>query len=530
LIPACRTGLALLLLCAMPFAWATKTLTVCTEASPDGYDVVEYNALVTTNASADPLMNRLVEFDANSDGIVPSLATRWSVSSDGLVYTFYLRNDVVFHHTDYFKPTRKLTADDVVFSFDRMLNPANPWYKVSPTGYPHATAMQFPKLIQSVRAVDASTVRFTLSHPEATFLSDLTMGFASIYSAQYAKQLMAAGHPQDLNAKPIGTGPFVFKSYQKDSLIRYTANRGYFGARALVDQLLYAITPSAAVRFQKLKAGECQIVLSPTPQDVLSARGDPSLQVWSMPAFMTAFVAMNTQKKPFDNVLVRRAINMAFDRASYLSAVFDGSASEAILPYPPSTWGYAHDIHPYAYDVARARKLMQQAGYAQGFDTTLWVRAGSSTLNPNPKAGASLLMADLARIGIRARLQVLDWGELIRRGKAGEHDMLFMGWSGDNGDPDNFLTPQFSCAAVESGTNFARYCDPRLDALIAQGKRSSDFKQRSKIYLSAQHLIHDQAVWLPLAHPTVYVLAKKGVTGYSVSPFGRQDFSRVSLD
>jgi ABC-type transport system substrate-binding protein len=511
-------------------AWATKTLTVCTEANPDGFDVVQYNALVTTNASADPLMNRLVEYDTASGHVLPSLAARWSISADGRTYTFYLRHDVGFHHTDYFNPTRKFNARDVVFSFERMLNPANPWYRISSGNFPHATAMQFPTLIASVRALDAYTVQFTLSHAESTFLSTLSMGFASIYSDEYARQLMAAGHPGELNSKPIGTGPFVFRGFEKDSVIRFSANPAYFGGHAQVDQLIYAITPDATVRTQKLKAGECQIALSPTPQDVLSARGDASLQVLSIPAFMTTFVAMNTQKKPFDNLLVRRAINMAFDHASYINAVFDGTASDALLPYPPNTWGYWRQARPYPYDVARAKKLLGQAGYPQGFETTIWVRASGGLSNPNPKASADLLQADLARIGIRANIVMMEWNELIRRGKAGEHDMLFMGWSGDNGDPDNFLTPQFSCAAVKSGTNFARYCNPRLDKLIADGKRSSDLKQRVKIYLAAQQLIYDQAVWLPLAHPTVFVLARKNVSGYHVNPFGRQDFSHVSLN
>ncbi|BEV71874.1 MULTISPECIES: ABC transporter substrate-binding protein [unclassified Paludibacterium] len=522
-------GLLLLATCAATSSWAANTLTVCTESNPDGFDVVQYNALVTTNASADPLMNRLVEYDPDSGKVVPSLASSWRVSPDGRAYTFTLRQDVNFHSTDYFKPSRKLSADDVVFTFERMLNPGNPWYKISPGTFPHATSLQLPSLIQAVHAIDNHTVEFILSRPESTFLSTLTMGFASIYSAEYANQLMAAGKPQELNSKPIGTGPFVFRSYLKDSVVRYSANPGYFGSKPKVGQLIFSITPSPSVRLQKLKAGECQIALSPTPQDVLSARGNTSLQVLSSPAFMTAFVAMNSQKKPFDNVLVRRAVNLAFDHASYLSAVFDGTATEAVLPYPPSTWGYARNIKAWPHDVAAAKKLLAQAGYPNGFDTTVWVRPTGSMLNPNPRAGAELLQADLARVGIRAKVQVIDWGELIRRGKAGEHEILFMGWAGDNGDPDNFLTPQFGCAAVKSGTNFARFCDAKLDKLISDGKRTADLKQRTQLYLAAQKLIHDQAVWLPLAHPTLYAMAARNVSGYRVSPFGRQDFSHVAL-
>ena len=517
------------LLLASPLALAAKPLTVCTDANPEGFDVVQYNSLVTTNASADVLMNRLVEYDAVSHKLQPGLATSWQVSADGLSYTFRLRPGVAFHSTDYFKPTRKLNADDVVFTFQRMLNPEHPWYKTAANGYPHAQSMQLPKLIKAVSKLDDNTVRFELNYPESTFLSTLSMGFASIYSAEYAAQLQAAGKQAELNSKPIGTGPFILRSFQKDSVVRYQPNPAYWGGKVKLPALVYAITPDATVRVQKLKAGECQLALSAKPQDVLAVQGDSKIRVLSTPAFMTAFVAINSQHKPFDNVLVRQAVNLAFDKNTYLKTVFDGTATAATLPYPPNTWSYNKSVKPYPQDLTRAKKLLAQAGYPNGFDTTLWVRPSGSTLNPNPKAGAELLQADLAKVGIRAQIKVIEWGELIKRGKAGEHDLLFMGWAGDNGDPDNFLTPQFSCAAVQSGTNFARYCDPKLDKLISDGKKTSDFAQRSKLYLQAQKLISDQALWLPLAHPTAYVLERKEVSGFAANPFGRVNFSTVNV-
>ncbi|WP_028535628.1 ABC transporter substrate-binding protein [Paludibacterium yongneupense] len=525
-----RFRLAVLSLALLsPLAFAAKPLSVCTDANPEGFDVVQYNSLVTTNASADPLMNRLVEYDARTHKLVPSLATSWSAAPDGLSYTFHLRAGVAFHHTDYFAPSRHFAADDVVFTFQRMLDPTHPWYKSSPNGYPHAQSLQLPKLIKAVVKVDDRTVRFDLNYPDSTFVAKLSMGFASIYSAEYAGKLLAAGRTGDLNFKPIGTGPFVFKSFQKDSVIRYTVNGLYFGHVPKVSQLIYVVTPDPSVRVQKLKAGECQIALAPTPQDVQSAQSDPNLQRLQTAAFQTAFVAFNSQKKPFDNPRVRQAINLAFDRAAYVKAVFGGLAQPATLPYPPTTWGYDRTIKPYPHDIARAKKLLAQAGYPDGFSTTLWVRPTGSSSNPNPKVGAELLQADLARIGIKAEIKVVEWGELIRRGKAGEHDMLFMAWSGDNGDPDNFLTPQFSCAAVKSGTNFARYCDARLDKLIADGLRTSDMAARTRLYAAAQNIISSQAVWLPLVHPTTFALARKNVVGYTVNPFGRQDYSTVEF-
>ncbi len=519
----------LLSLLLSPLLASAATLSVCTEASPDGFDVVQYNALTTTNASADVLMNRLIDYDASSASLQPSLASGWTVSADGLRYQFTLRPDVAFHRTKAFTPSRALNADDVVFSFQRMLDNQHPWHAVAQSGYPHAQSMQWPSLIREVKAESPLQVSITLNRPDATFLATLSMGFASIYSAEYAAQLLAAGTPQRLNSEPVGTGPFMLTRFQKDAVVRYAAHPDYFAGKPAVDGLIYAITPDANVRLQKLRRGECQIALSPKPQDVQAITADPNLKSLHTNAFMTAFVGINSQHPPLDKVQVRQAINLAFDKQSYLKAVFENGAEAANGPFPPNTWSYAKDLPGYAYDPQKARNLLAQAGLAEGFKTTLWTRPTGSVLNPNPGLGAQLLQADLAKIGITAEIRVIEWGELIRRAKAGEHDLLFMGWAGDNGDPDNFLTPQFACASLESGLNFARYCDPALDKLISDGKTRSDQAERSALYQQAQQIIQAQALWLPLAHPTAFALARKNVDGYAVSPFGRQDFSRVRL-
>ncbi len=522
--------LATLPLLLAPLLSQAATLSVCSEASPDGFDVVQYNSLTTTNASADVLMNRLVDYDATAGQLVPSLAERWEASADGLSWTLQLRPGVKFQHTEWFSPSRELNADDVLFSFQRMLDANHPWHKVATSGYPHAQSMQWPSLIERIEAPTPMSVRFVLKHPDATFLATLSMGFASIYSAEYADKLLAAGTPEKLNSQPVGTGPFALKRFQKDAVIRYTANPDYFAGKPGVDNLVFAITPDANVRLQKIKRGECHIALSPKPLDVQAAREDDALQVSETPAFMTAFVAINSQHPPLNKPQVRQAINLAFDKASYLQAVFEGSASAASAPFPPNTWSYAKELPGYAQDPAKAKALLTEAGLTDGFKTTIWTRPSGSLLNPNPTLGAQMLQADLAKIGIQAEIRVIEWGELIRRAKAGEHDLLFMGWAGDNGDPDNFLTPQFACASVQSGLNFARYCDAKLDQLIAEGKRASDQAQRSALYQQAQAIIQQQALWLPLAHPTAFALLRKGVEGYQVNPFGRQDFSTVSLD
>ncbi len=511
-----------------PLIAMAKPLTICTESSPDGFDVVQFNSLVTTNASADVIFNTLVSYDEAAKKVAPALAEKWELSSDGLTYTFHLRPNVQFQTTDYFKPTRPLNADDVVFTFERMLSDSNPWHKIAgASGFPHAQSMGLVKLIKAVTKVDDKTVKFELNEQNATFVPILTMGFASIYSAEYADKLLKANQQVDLNSKPVGTGPFVLKSYTKDAVIRYDVNQSYWGPKPKIDRLIYAITPDAAVRAQKIKAGECQIALSPKPQDVLDAKKDKSLKVSETPAFMTAFVALNTQKKPLDNPKVRQALNMAFDRTTYTKTVFENTGTPAVNPYPPNTWSYDKNIAAYKYSPDAAKKLLADAGLPNGFETTIWVRPNGSVLNPNPKAGAELLQADLAKIGVKAQVKIIEWGELIKEAKQGQHDMLFMGWAGDNGDPDNYLSPLFSCNAVKSGINFARFCDPQLDKLIADGKVTSDVAKRTKAYVDAQKIIHDQALWIPLVYPTAAAITRANVSGYNVSPFGRQNFGAV---
>jgi dipeptide transport system substrate-binding protein len=251
--------------------------------------------------------------------------------------------------------------------------------------------------------------------------------------------------------------------------------------------------------------------------------------VTEAPAFMTAFVALNTQKKPLDNEKVRQALNLAFDRTTYLKTVFDNTATPAVNPYPPNTWSYDNAIAAYPYDPAQAKKLLADAGFPNGFSTTIWVRPQGSVLNPNPQVGAELLQADLAKIGVKASINVVEWGELIKQAKLGQHDLLFMGWAGDNGDPDNYFSPLFTCNAVASGINFARYCNPQLDKLIADARATPDLSKRTKAYDAAEKIVHDEALWIPLGYPTAAAITRANVSGYRVSPFGRQNFATVSV-
>src|SRR5690242_5889389 len=243
-----------------------KTLVYCSEASPEGFNPQLFTAGTTLDADR-PLFNRLVEFKVGTTTLEPGLAEKWDISDDGKTYTFHLRKGVKFQGKN-FTGTRDLNADDVVFSFMRQLDPKHPYAKVSGGSYEYFQGMGMPDILKSVEKVDDLTVKFTLNAPEAPLMADLAMDFASILSAEYADAMMKAGTPEKFDLDPVGTGPYTLVNYEKDAVIRYKAKPDYWNGKAKIDDLVFAITKDASVRWAKLKANECQVMPFPNPADV----------------------------------------------------------------------------------------------------------------------------------------------------------------------------------------------------------------------------------------------------------------------
>ncbi|MGE8458925.1 MAG: ABC transporter substrate-binding protein, partial [Pseudomonas alloputida] len=230
-----------------------NNLVFCSEGSPAGFDTAQYTS-ATDNDAAEPIYNRLVEFERGGTAVHPALATHWEVSDDGLRYTFHLREGVKFHSNKAFSPSRTFNADDVLFTFNRMLDKGHRFRQAYPTEFPYFNGMGLDKNIARVEKTDPLTVVFTLNTVDAAFVQNLAMSFASILSAEYAEQLTASGRPSDINQQPIGTGPFVFQRYQKDSQIRYKGNKDYWAANEVkIDNLVFSINTDPSVRIQKLR-------------------------------------------------------------------------------------------------------------------------------------------------------------------------------------------------------------------------------------------------------------------------------------
>ncbi|MHC5308042.1 ABC transporter substrate-binding protein [Bartonella sp. LJL80] len=509
---------------------SAKTLVYCSEASPEGFDPALYTGGTTNDAAAWTIYNRLVEFNPEKTGVIPGLAESWNISDDGLEYTFHLRKNVKFQTTSFFTPTRELNADDIIFTFDRARNPSNPWHNYMPgVSYQYFESMGLQGLIKDIVKVDDQTVKFVLNRPEAPFLANLAMAFISINSKEYADQLEKAGKQALFNQQPVGTGPFSFVAYQKDAIIRYKANADFYQGKPKIDNLVFAITTDPAVRTQKLKAGECHIIPYPAPADVKALKADPNLKVIERPGLNIAYMAYNTTQAPFDKVEVRQALNMAVNKKAIIDSIFDGGGLIAKNPIPPTMWGYNNNIEDDVYDPVKAKAMLEAAG-VKDLQMKIWAMPVSRPYMPNARRTAELIQSDFAKVGVKAEIISMEWGEYLKAGKEKDRDgAIIMGWTGDNGDPDNFLGVLNSCTAIGTN-NYASWCYQPFDDLISKAKIISDQADRAKLYEEAQVIFKQQAPWLTLDHSTVYMPMSKKVTGFVLYPVTGYRFGTVDIE
>ena len=509
-------------------AWS-KTLVYCSEGSPEGFDPALYTAGTTFDASSRTVYNRLVEFKKGATEVEPGLAESWEVSADGKEYTFKLRAGVKFQTTEFFTPSRDFNADDVIYSFERQYKEDNAWNKYVPgASWEYFSGMGLPDVLDKIEKVDDLTVKITLKRPEAPLLANLGMPFISIVSKEYADKLQADGKMELMNQQPLGTGPFTFVAYQPDAAIRYNANADYWGGKQPVDDLVFAITTDAAVRAQKLKAGECHIMPYPNAADVADLKADPNLTVVEQEGLNVAYLAYNTLVAPFDKPEVRKALNMAVNKQAIVDAVFQGAATVAKNPIPPTMWSYNDAIEDDKYDPDAAKKMLEEAG-AAGLKMKVWAMPVARPYMLNARRAAELIQADLAKVGVEVEIVSYEWAEYLKLSSDKNRDgAVLLGWTGDNGDPDNFLDTLLGCDAV-GGNNRAQWCTEEFDALMTKAKETADVAERTKLYEEAQVIFKREAPWNTLDHSLVSIPMSKKVSGFVQDPLGYHRFDGVDI-
>ena len=509
------------------------TLVVCSEASPDALN----SALSDSNTSFDvseQIADRLVEMEPGGSKVIPGLAESWTISPDGLRYTFKLRHGVTFQSNDKFKPTREMNADDVVFSLARMYDKSNAYHNVSGASYSMFDDFIGPA-VKSVTRISDDTVAFDLKAPSASLISALTVQSFSIWSAEYAAAMQKAGTPEQVDQAPLGTGPFQLVQYQKDSLIRFRAFHDFWGTKggmpdraAKVDQMVFSITPDAAVRFAKLRANECQIERYPSPADLATMRTTPGIAVPEAPVAAESTLAMRVDKKPFDDIRVRQALAAAIDLDSLVKAVFQGSGVPSASLVPVALWGHNATLKPYPYDPARAKALLTEAGYPDGFSTDLWAIPVVRAYMPNGRRAAELIQADWAKIGVKANIVTFEWGEFLRRRRAGEATVAMTGGTWDYPDPSELMV-WGTCAAVANGSNVSHWCNKEFSDLVQKADIVTDQAERAKLYEQAQVIFYNEVPAVIFADVKGFAAIRDSVQGFKLHFLGGQPLGGVSL-
>jgi peptide/nickel transport system substrate-binding protein len=487
-----------------PAAQAADRLVVARSSDAVNLDPARANDIESLEV-AEQIYGRLVRFAPGRLEPEPDLATSWSVSDDGTVWTFELRPGVIFHDGTPFD------ADAVVFSFERQLRPDHPAHEPD-----FVWARAFHN-IQRVVAQGRLRVQFQIDRPYAPFLANLAMGPAAIVSPTAVTRLGSkfGGHP-------VGTGAYRFVEWIPGDRITLERNPQYWDKPPQIRYLVLLTLPDSRERLQALESGAADVIQQLAPDDLSLVRLHPDLKLATAPAALVSYLAMNTQRRPLNDPRIRRAIAHGIRRDALVKLIYQGLGIPAIGPLPPNVWGARSDVVTYPYDVAEARRLLADAGWRGAGATPLKLFAPSVPRQymPAPARVANIIKVSLAEIGIPVEVILNDPEEHQRALWAGEHDLALHGWFNDNGDPDNFLYTLLDSDNTMGArpSNVAFYSNSWFHDVIGNAQRTTDRTERERLYSQAQAILATDVPWVPLAHSKVVFATRANLKGLVVQP------------
>ena len=461
----------------------------------------------------------LVQYKDGSTEVEPALAESWSSSADGLIWTFHLRKGVKFHDDTPFN------ADAVLFSLNRQHDPSHPFHSVGGP-YIYWSETGLASIVDEITALDDYTVRITLKRVYAPFIYTIAMIPFSVVSPTAAQKWK-----EGFTNHPVGTGPFVFERWDRGDKVVLRTNKRYWGGRPPLDRIIFRSIPDNSVRLIELQNGGIHAMEFPNPDDLPQIREEPDLKIIEQPGMNIGYLAMNLDKKPFDNLKIRLAVNHAINKEAIITQLYQGMGIPAKNPIPPTMWSYDDTIEPYPYDSAKAKQLLEEAGYPDGFETTLWALPVPRPYIPDGQSLAVAIQSDLRKIGIEAKIITFDWGTYLEKTKNGEHDMAMLGWSADLGDPDNFLYFLLSTdTATKPAGNIAFYRSDEMQETLIRARSTVDLSERTALYKKAQAIFHRDAPWVPLAHAKQIVIVNKQVKNLKLQPTTWRYFRQIWLE
>lgn len=475
------------------------------------------------------LYDRLLDVDPYTYRLVPELAESWEVLDNGATYRFHLRSGVQFQSTPWFKPSRALNADDVVFTFERIFNRHHPWHNINGDSFPYFDSLQFADSVDSVRKLDNRTVEFRLKKPDASFLWHLATHYASVMSAEYAADLTKTDRQEQLDRQPVGTGPYQLSEYHAGQYIRLQRHPGYWRGTPLMPQVVVDLGSGGTGRLSKLLTGECDVLAWPAASQLTILRDDPRLRLTLRPGMNIAYLAFNTDKPPLNNPEVRHALALSINNQRLMQSIYYGTAETAASILPRASWAYDNEAKITEYNPQKSRDLLKKLGI-ENLTLHLWVPSSSQAWNPSPLKTAELLQADLAQVGVKVVIVPVEGRFQEARLNAMNHDLTLTGWATDSNDPDSFFRPLLSCAAIGSQTNYAHWCNRDFDAVLQKALASQQLSSRVDAYSEAQHIFARELPVLPLASSLRLQAYRYDIKGLVLSPFGNSSFAGVSRE
>ncbi|WP_232819303.1 ABC transporter substrate-binding protein [Saccharospirillum mangrovi] len=503
LIPTLMLGLAALTSGSLRAETPADVLVVGQIAEPQSLDphtvtaVNDFRILVN-------LYDGLVRYSDGTLNVEPALATDWTISDDGLEYTFELRDDVTFHDGTPFN------ADAVVFNFERMLDENHPYHDTGP--FP--LSFNFGQ-VASVEALSDTEVKFTLSEPFAPFLSNLAYPTGLIISPTAVRE-----YGKDVGRHPSGTGAFKFEEWQANQRVVVSRNADYWDGAPELEAVVFRPITDANTRVAEMLSGGIDLMVEVPPDNVATFAADDDFEVYEQAGPHLWFLILNLKEEPFSDKRVRQAVNYAIDKESLVENVLQGTATVATGPTPPAFgWAYNEDLDPYPYDPDKARELLAEAG-AEGADITFYVTEGGSGML-DPISMGTAIQADLAAVGLDVSIETYEWNTFLGRvnpGLEGKADMAEMAWMTNDPDTLPFLALRTEAWPENGGFNSGYYSNPEVDALLNEARTATDQDERAALYKEMQEIVYDDAPWAFIANWQQNAVATEAVENFSLQP------------
>jgi peptide/nickel transport system substrate-binding protein len=481
---------------------AAGTLVVGLVAEPVNLDPPQVTDL-NSNRVSRRIAETLVAFAEESTKVEPHLAESWTISRDGLTYTFKLRKGIKFHDGTPFD------AEAVKFSIERQFNPDHPFNKLGK--YPFAG--YFFGNVKAVEVVAEDTVQFILKEPRASFLSVLAAGAASIVSPTAVRKYGA-----DYALNPVGTGPFRYVSWERGQRVVLEKNPSYWKFPVKIDRVVYRPIVEDQARLTELLTGSLDLIVGVPPDFVAQLEGNAKVAVLKQVGAHVWYLGINNQKKPFDDKRVRQALNYAVNKEAIVRDVLKGTGAVSRGPVLPDTWGADPTLKAYPYDPERAKKLLAEAGYPNGFSTTLWVPESGSGMQ-SPVAMSTVIQSNLKAVGVNVTLQTMEWGAFLTKLRSKEQDLFALSWMAGAEDPDLVIYPLLhSSQWTPNGPNRALYKNTRLDELLHQARLVTDQAKRAELYREAQRILAEDPPWIFIDHEIQIAAFSRRVQGLKLHP------------